>query len=197
MKQVIYQGEGATIGRFGAVKKGQKLELYEYEFQGIKDDPAFKDVSVKLSAEELEIAQRIKPLGCKTFDLRTIPWEKRTIAKLITARFSKTSLIRVINAINEVGGVIDVNTAHVSRNGLVDIILCAASTMGWNKLSKHERLSLGLLVASLPLLRWRKNHLRMQMETLYLHPTRNQNQKPRSRPTRRFGNAPRNRTPSS
>ena len=143
MKQVQYVGEEEiNLCRFGVINKGAKVDFFEWEYEAIKDDPNYKYVGPVFSKEERAIAERVKPLGSKFFDLRTIPWENTNLYRLLTTRMSKQSLIKVIKAVNDVGGHIPDSSSGENRNSLIDKILSASSFMGWDKLTKEDRLSL-------------------------------------------------------
>jgi hypothetical protein len=146
MKQVQYIGEEELgFGRFGVINKGAKLDLYEWEWQYEEKHGAglFKLLSVAPSKEELEVANKVKPAGSPFFDLRTIPWENPKLKTLLASRMSKTTLVKVIKAINFVGGDIVESRSGENRNVLIDRILSAAYMMGWDKYTKEQRLSFG------------------------------------------------------
>jgi hypothetical protein len=143
MKKVQYQGGDLTLGRFGEVSSGAVLDLYESEWDEVKGNPDFKLLTPVPSKSEREIAERIAPVGHQIFDLRLIPWENKNLGRVLTARMSKQSLLRVVDAINHIGGVVEPSTIHDCRNMLVDRILTASRAMNWARFTKDERLALG------------------------------------------------------
>ncbi len=148
MKKVQYIGDTVnTLSRFGQVKKGDKLDLYEKEWDLIcKDEVAaksnYKIITKPVSKEERVIAEKIKPLGTPRFDLRSVPWEHSKIINILESRVSKLRLVKMVGAINDIGGVISKSSVHDTRAMLVDRIVEGARLMGWTKLSKVERLAL-------------------------------------------------------
>jgi hypothetical protein len=151
MKIVKFKGtESQNIGRFGVVKPGQELSLLEHEWDDVKDSDDFQTLSAELSEEEKEIAARTLPLGATNYDLRTIPWENRKLHRLLIARLSKKTLYKVVMAIKEVGGLVGPVHSFEGRNILVDRVQEAARLMGWNKLTKEQRLALGTISKEVP-----------------------------------------------
>lgn len=143
MKQVQYIGdEEINLCRFGVINKGAKVDFFEWEYEAVKNDPNYKYVGPVFSKEERAIAERVKPIASRFFDLRTIPWENSNLYKLLASRMSKHTLIKVIKAINDVGGHIPDSSSGENRNVLIDKILQASSFMGWDKLTKEGRLTL-------------------------------------------------------
>ena len=143
MKQVQYVGEEeANIGRFGMIKKGAKIDVYEWEWESMKGNSAYKLLSVEPSKEERALAERVKPSLTKHFDLRSIPWETPNLYRRLSSRMSKHTLIKLIRAINEAGGYIEESSVGEHRNALIDKVVAAASFMGWDKYTKETRLAL-------------------------------------------------------
>lgn len=147
MKKVQYIGESTNLSRFGRVKKGDKLDFYEKEWDAICKDKAknkkrYKELSEPISKDERLIAEKIKPLGTPKFDLRSVPWEHRNLISILESRMSKARLVKMVYAINAIGGIISESTVHDTRAMLVDRIVEAARIMGWDKLTKVERLAL-------------------------------------------------------
>lgn len=143
MKKIKYVGSGVDcLGRFDEVKNGDILSMYEHEYDCVKDDPNFKNLTPELSAEEKRIALRVKPCGTTYYDLRSIAWENPNLCKYLTARMSKHALVKIINAINEIGGYITSSDVHDNREALVDKIVEASRNMEWNKLTIDDRQAL-------------------------------------------------------
>lgn len=143
MKKVQYIGAGVeSLSRFGRVKKGDILEMYEYEFDCLVSDSDFKNLTQELSQEEKNIAVRVKPVGTTLFDLRSVAWENRNLVKYLTARMSKQMLIKIISSINEIGGYIERSNIDDSREMLVDRIVSASRIMEWHKITIEDRQSL-------------------------------------------------------
>lgn len=143
MKQVQYVGaDEINLSRFGVINKGAKVEFYEWEWAAVKDDPDYKYVGPVPSKEELALAQKVKPVASKFFDLRTIPWESPALYRLLASRLSKYTLVKLIKAINDVGGYIPESSSGENRNVLIDKIVQAITFMGWDKYTKEGRLSL-------------------------------------------------------
>lgn len=124
------------------MKKGDILEMYEYEFDCLAQDSDFKNLTKELSPEERSIAVRVKPVGTTLFDLRSVAWENRNLVKYLTARMSKQMLIKIIGSINEIGGYIENSDVNDSREMLVDRIVSSARAMEWDKLTIEDRQSL-------------------------------------------------------
>jgi hypothetical protein len=142
MKQVQYIGEkGINYARIGILNGGEKLDLYEWEWLAEKDGSSFKLLTPPYSEQELEVAKAVKPTGSRFFDLRTIPWESPKLRSLFSSRMSSTVLMKIINAINDVGGNITQSSRGEHKNVLIDRIFEAAYLMGWNKYTKEERLA--------------------------------------------------------
>lgn len=142
MKRVKYTGDGRAIGRFGYVAPKTILNLTEAEYDCVKDDGNYKLLDGKYSDDEIAIARKIKPLGTHSFDLRTIPWEEHNLSRKLTARFSRGKLLKIIDAIVELGGVIDKADMHSQRIFIVDSIIAASRLMGWDMISYAERMAL-------------------------------------------------------
>lgn len=143
MKKVQYVGENEiNLCRFGIIKAGAKMDFYEWEYEAIKDDPDYKYVGPVPSKEEVALAQKVKPAASKFFDLRTIPWENTALYRLLSSRLSKHTLIKVVKAVNAVGGYIPESSSGENRNVLVDKILEAIKSMGWDKYTKEQRMAL-------------------------------------------------------
>lgn len=142
MKQVQYIGEkGINYARIGILYGGEKVELYEWEWLAEKGGSNFKLLTPPYSEQELEVARSVKPTGSRFFDLRTIPWENPKLRSLFSARMSSSVLMKVINAINDVGGNIAQSSRGEHKNVLIDRIFEAAYFMGWDKYTKEERLA--------------------------------------------------------
>jgi hypothetical protein len=140
MKKVKYVGSGVeSLSRFGRVKKGDIIEMYEYEFDCVSQDKDFENLTPELSKEEKSIAVRVKPLGTTLYDLRGIAWENKNLVKYLTARMSKQMLISIIKSINEIGGYIEDSDVNDSREKLVDRIVSASRAMDWDKLTIEDR----------------------------------------------------------
>lgn len=139
MKRIEYLGDTLNIGRFGDVRKKQVLELFEYEYEGVKDDKRFRLLDPEPSESELAEARKILPLGHVDYDLRTIPWEHPNLFTLLLSRKSKIQLTLMIDAMNGVGAVVDSVTLHDSREKMVDIIVAGAKIMGWPELGQERR----------------------------------------------------------
>ena len=116
--------------------------MYENEYDSLRGEPDYKLLTPELSVDEKAIATRVKPVGTQIFDLRTIAWENGNLGKYLTARMSKQMLIKIIQAINDIGGYIEKSDVNDSREMLVDRIVTACRTMDWNKISIEERQSL-------------------------------------------------------
>lgn len=143
MKKVEYLGPTIDcLGRFDRVKKGDILEMLEYEYDCVAGDPKFKNLTPELSKEEKSIATKVKPCGTTQFDLRSIAWESPNLIKHLTARLSKQMLVKVINSINEIGGYIKSSDAQDNRERLVDRIVESSRAMEWDKLTIDIRQSL-------------------------------------------------------
>jgi uncharacterized protein with WD repeat len=144
MKSVQYlDAETLSLSRFGVINTGAKLDLYEWEWDDINDDPKFKLLTPTPSKDEVELAAKVKPVATPSFDLRTVPWENPELYKSLSARMSKTVLIKLIRGINEAGGYVEDSSVGENRNALIDKIISAARTMSWGKYTKEERLSFG------------------------------------------------------
>lgn len=142
MKQVQYTGEEVGLGRFGVIRKGAKLDMYEWEWDAVQNDTTFRLLTVLPSNDEVELSAKTKPRATRSFDLRTIPWENKNLHKLLASRMSKQTLIKLVKAINEVGGYIEDSSSGEQRNALIDKIISAARSMSWDKMDKTQRLSL-------------------------------------------------------
>ncbi len=143
MKQVQYVGaEEINLGRFGIINKGAKIDVYEWEWEGMKGNSIYKLLSVEPSKEERALAERVKPCVTKHFDLRSIPWEKPSLYRTLSSRMSKHTIIKLIKAINEAGGHIEDSSAGEHRNALIDKVVSAVSFMGWDKYTKETRMAL-------------------------------------------------------
>lgn len=139
MRSVTYTAEkGANIGRFGVIDKGQRINVTEHEFLGIKEDPRFKLNPEKHSPEVLVAAKVSQPYGTHGFDLRTVPWSKPNLFRIMEARFSKCRLLKIIAAMNEVGAPVTPLSEHAHRTTLVDSIIESAILCGWTILANDE-----------------------------------------------------------
>jgi hypothetical protein len=145
MKSVQYLGnEEVALSRFGIINKGAKLDMYEWEWDDIKDSPLFKLLTVAPSKDELELAAKTKPVSTEYFDLRTVPWESPMLHRQLSSRMSKPSLIKLIRGINQAGGYIEDSSVGENRNELIDKIVSAARFMGWDKTTKEQRFAVVL-----------------------------------------------------
>ena len=146
MKSVQYVGEEeVSLSRFGLIKKNARLDLYEWEWDDVKDDSQFKLLSPVPSKNEMELAAKVRPIATPSFDLRTVPWESDTLYKSLSARMSKTVLVKLLRAINEAGGYVEESDNWENRNVLIDRIISAARSMGWGAYTKEQRLAFGTL----------------------------------------------------
>lgn len=144
MKEVEYVGNNTfNYGRFGLISNGSKMEFFEWEWLCEKDNSDFKLLSKQPSKEELEIARKVKPTATPIFDLRTVPWENKKLKVMLSSRTSKSTMIKIIRAINFAGGNIPASRVGEHRNALMDKILEAAYFMGWDTYTKQERMSFG------------------------------------------------------
>jgi len=142
MRRHRYKGNPSNIGRFGEVNPGDILELTYLESVSVRDEAEWELLEDEQSPEEREASSRVKPWGTYRRDLRVIPWEDPKLGRMMISRYSKGNLLKIVYAIQEVGGVIRELTLHTPKRLIVDAILEAASSMGWDKLTKAERLSL-------------------------------------------------------
>lgn len=143
MKLVKYVSKKETnLGRFGIVKKGVSISVTEEEYKGIKNDDRFELVEKELTEEEIVASKVAKPYGTSVFDLRTIPWEKDNLAKILEARMSKSIVLKIIEALKEVGAPVREISRHETRITLADAIIECALLCKWNELTPDERLSL-------------------------------------------------------
>jgi hypothetical protein len=145
MKSVTYIAEDKTdLGRFGVVSKGTTIKVNEQEFQGIKGDPRFKVVPPKLTEEDRVAASVAKPYGTPAFDLRTIPWFKPNLFRILESRFSKNRISVIAGAMRTVGAPVRETSEHDIRTALVDSVVEAADLCGWTAMTAGA-------IASLPL----------------------------------------------
>lgn len=145
MKNVKFKGPDTNLGRFGQITKGDKLLMFEWEYDAVARDDRFKLLDPEPSTEELEIAAKIKPWGTGNFDLRTVPYDEPKLPRKLISRTSKIRLLHICKAIVEVGGVIDEFDIRDDRTTLADKIVVAYRYMGWNKISRADRLALPTL----------------------------------------------------
>lgn len=145
MKSVEYRGQRANLGRFGSVSKGQVLEMFEDEWDGVREDPEFRLLSEEPSHEEKRIAKLVKPYGNPLFDLRSISWEKPSLSRSLVARFKRRRLLALVSGMHFVGAQLRHVDAGTQRPQIVDAIIESMRLMEWDKLTAEERWALPVL----------------------------------------------------
>jgi hypothetical protein len=151
MKTVEYNGPSiGCLGRFGKVSKGDRLTMFEWEYDSVSGDKNYSLLGKKPSQEELEIASRVKPIKCSFADLSMIDWSDKNLYSKMCSRMSKPSIVRVFQAINYVGGHIEHSSVYDTKDVLIDRIIEAIRYMGWDKLTEEDRAKIGGRVRGVP-----------------------------------------------
>ena len=144
MKTVEYNGVTiGCLGRFGKVSKGDRLTMFEWEYDSVVADKNYSLIGKQPSAEELEIASRVKPIHCGYVDLSMIDWSDNELYLKMSSRMSKGTIVRIYTAINQIGGHIVHSSVYDTREVLIDRVIEAIRYMGWDKLTAEDRARIG------------------------------------------------------
>ena len=139
MRKVKYIGKADIyLGEFGKVKKGAILDMLEVVWEPIKKDERFKLITLDLTDSELEHYRSIMPQVTEGFDLTSIAWDNPKLFKMLVARYSKTSLMAILRALESIKGVVSTYDRYQDRRVLADNIYASVRIMGWHKLDMHK-----------------------------------------------------------
>jgi hypothetical protein len=134
MKTVEYVGRGSEeLGRFGTVRHGDRLSLYEHEWEGVRDDERFNLLG---GAAPLFGAY---PKLTDAYDLRKIPWGRPPAAFFSWLRDQgKINMLQIALGMAQAGVEFDVFDGDSPLDVLADKVQELANAYGWTSLTGEE-----------------------------------------------------------
>lgn len=140
MRKVIYKGKPIRLGRYGEVRSGDVLYMYEGEWLDVHGDHDFRLHKDSILPEGPGPIQDF-PRKCREHDLRGVPWNSGRLDKVLL-RYPRNRLLHIAAALAEDYGMKALSRGD-TQDEMADAIHAFIIQLGWHRLSREDILSGG------------------------------------------------------
>ena len=133
MKTVEYIGTTEELGRFGTVRRGDSLRMFEHEWDSVSLDPRFNLIGGTPAMFGAH------PKLTDAYDLRKVPWGKSsTIFFQWLKEQGKVNLLQIALGMAQAGVEFDVLDGASPIDELADKVQELANCYGWSEMTEDE-----------------------------------------------------------